>query len=102
MHMRLSKRVVVGMTVVSMAAIGAPAFAGGHGGSGGGGGGGGPGTKPYIQFKAGGPYSVTEGAVNAIIQVERVPKGSDSVYFSTNGSPNGAKDGADCTNAATD
>ena len=100
MRMRLSRRATVGMTVVAMAAVGVPAFAGGHGG--GGGGGGNPGTKPYIEFKAGGAFTVTEGTANAVIQVERVPKAADSVYFSTNGSPNGAVGAADCSNPATD
>ena len=101
MRIRPSRRGAVTLTVVAICAAGVPAFAGGHGG-GVGGGGGGPGTKPYIEFKGGGGFTVTEGTANAVIQIERVPKGTDSVYFSTNGSPNGAIGAADCSNSATD
>jgi len=91
------------MTVMTVAlgvvaALAVPALAKGPGG---GGGGGNPGSQPYIQFKSGG-YSVTEGTTNAVIQLQRVPKGVDQVYFSTNGSPNGAVGAADCSDPATD
>lgn len=97
--MQIHRRVaVVGCTVSAViAALVAPALAKG----GGGGGGGNPGSQPYIQFKAGG-YSVTEGTTNAVIQVQRVPKGTDQIYFSTNGSPNGAVGAANCSDPATD
>jgi hypothetical protein len=101
MRIRLSRRAVVGVIVIALAGVGAPALAGHGGGGGGGGGGGNPGSQPYIQFKSGG-YSVSEGTTNAVIQLQRVPKGSDQVYFSTNGSPNGAAGADNCSNTASD
>lgn len=101
MRMRPSRRGAVTLTVVAMCAAGVPAFAGGHGG-GVGGGGGGPGTRPYVEFKGGGSFTVTEGTASAVIQIERVPKGTDQVLFSTNGSPNGAAGAANCSDPATD